>query len=123
MVRFIVVDLVEQIGDLRGVGSTEGQLGGRAGDSSAVVGGGGGKVSTLGDVGVKGGLEVLEVEDEVEGADLARLRGGGGRRGVRCDGATRDQSCASRSAGHTEGSYKVPAIQCATRCDLLKLPD
>src|ERR1019366_5584234 len=128
MVPLIEVDFVQQIGDLLRFGSDESERGGGCasyGAAAQQVDASFGRVdvSARGDVGVKSGFEILQIEGEVEYIGLACSGSRSGNYGAAANRATRHQSSASRGSGHTEGSYKVPAIQCATCRDLLELPD
>src|SRR6266702_1667766 len=124
MILFVEVDLVQHIGDLLGVCPSENQLAGSAGDGAAIGHCCARQIAALGDKGVESGLEVLEVKSKIQDIRLpcSSSRGSDGGGGA-ANGATRHQFGASRGSGQPERSKKMPAIQCATRRDLLELPD
>jgi hypothetical protein len=76
MVQVVEIDLVEQIDCLLGDAGAHRQRGGRASNDATVCRDRGRQVGTRCQVGVEGGLEVLDVEYKVENISLARTKRG-----------------------------------------------
>ena len=127
VIYLVVVHRIEEIGDLLGgcrSGGGEGDLLGRQEyPACAEVGkGGGGKIDTLGDVGVQGRFEVLDVEQKVQNIRLCvpiRL----GLLSKRSRARSYQFRASNSGSCHTEGGDEVPAIQDAFGCGFLELLD